>query len=450
MIDFINMRVCRTTTEKWLKSAYLNFNTRISKETGEILSKSEKAKYNNLTFEIVYTATDQTEISYGKITGSLHHYYNHKKENHNDFTFSELQEVIQELKSKFYINPKTAKIHGLEIGLNIYTPHKVREHLAHLVAYKNKEFSTFKNPRTGKFIYATKWEFKIYDKGKLSKELKGVKNLMRLEMRYKKSEILKKKYNISTLDDLTKIEKIKPVISEILTRWNDIIYYDQSINLDHRTQKQKEDILSYGITQVWTGYNYEQRKRNKKKYRKLMSLYGSNIQNEIGELITKKWEELTTVEPQLKQPLHQECKNRPHQEQKHPKKRVCKCCGADISHKRKGAKYCSKKCNNKVNGNKRTKTHQMKRKQETKILKNLIGKLKQTNLSLTIIYKDTGGLTYCDHLKQNEIDTVPEWINRTVKVLIKSNKTTPPLELTTIRARQLIKAITNNNKRNGI
>ena len=108
------------------------------------------------------------------------------------------------------------------------------------------------------------------------------------------------------------------------------------------------------------------------------------------------------------------------------------------------AKFCGLKCKNHYNGKRRTRANQKKRVQEQRELKKIIPKLPETNLALLVIYK-ADGLQYADQLKQCEIKAPPDWIRKIKRVLITDDKTAPPLEFTTLRAKELIRQITNIN-----
>ncbi|CAM1352394.1 hypothetical protein [Tenacibaculum insulae] len=454
-------------------------------ETAVISSIKIIAKYKGLTFKIVYKDETHTQIRYSELSGSLHKFNNSGKHNYNDFTFMQLLEVVNVLKTDFYIEPQTAYLSNLEFGVNIYLLFSVSELLLNLVAYKNKDFKTLSNgrKRIGKQIVNQKHRNKIYDKGKQA-NLK-VKNLARFEMHYNKMAELKK-YGIVTLQDLTDIHKISPLVNELLSFWDNIIYYDKSINLKNLSPTQQKRVLYSAVPRNWFDFNRMQRMRAKSRFNELMSLHGSTSQKDISNLIANKWQELTAEKcirftqhkKQLSQtksvyvlpvsmygynvtktPLKstpQITLKKPHKKtaillpiittKKSPsKKRKCKTCKTDISHKKQYAKYCNKKCNNKHNGMKRTATRKKRILQEKTDLKKLLLILRKRDFDLCITYEEDSNL-YTDFLTSKEIQTVKEWINKIQKVLItKYRKNAPPVILNSYRARKLISEINKKN-----
>lgn len=485
MIDFVKIYVSNKVAEKWLNTPCLKFSIDVFYNTGEISKNKVIAKYKGLTFTIFYKDNTHTNVARLQVVGSLHKYWNSGKHNFNDFTFYDLVNIIEDLENKFYINPNISTVHNLEFGVNICLPFSVSELLLNLVAYKNKDFKTLSNgrKRIGKQVVNQKHRIKIYDKGKQSNL--QVKNLARFEMHYNKMAELKK-YGIVTLQDLTDIHKITPLISELLNFWDNIIYYDKSINLKNLSPTQQKRVLYSATPRNWIEFGKRQRTRAKKRFNELMNLHGSTSQKDISSLIVSKWQQLATkkcppfIHPKknmqqqksvhllpvsmygykvdkttLKKPPPKSSKNT-HKKtvvllpiitiKKSPsKKRNCKNCKTDITHKKKNAKYCSKKCNNKFNGNKRTVKRQKRILQEKTALKKLLLIIQKRNFDLWITYKEAN-ILYTDFLTSKEIRTVKEWVKKiqTVKIS-KHRKNANPLILNSYRARKLITEINKKN-----
>jgi endogenous inhibitor of DNA gyrase (YacG/DUF329 family) len=125
-------------------------------------------------------------------------------------------------------------------------------------------------------------------------------------------------------------------------------------------------------------------------------------------------------------------------------KKKCMNCKKALKAKKPTAKFCSLKCKNQHNGKLRTKENQIKRQEENKSLENIIKQLSKTDINLLIIYRNSGGMLYADHLLQSEIKASSEWIRQITKVVIEKPQ---PIEFTTIRARKLIREIARQNDR---
>ena len=120
-------------------------------------------------------------------------------------------------------------------------------------------------------------------------------------------------------------------------------------------------------------------------------------------------------------------------------------CKKVLKEKKANAKFCKPKCKNEFNGLERTKANQKKQLGERERLEKVLNDLPKTNLSLLIMYK-ANGLKYADQLRQKEISVSSEWIKQIEKVLITGNKSEPPIEFTTLRAKKLIREIAKLNR----
>ena len=133
------------------------------------------------------------------------------------------------------------------------------------------------------------------------------------------------------------------------------------------------------------------------------------------------------------------------QTQKKAQKRLCSVCSISIENKRKNTKYCSKKCNNTLNGKKRTSKRKQNRKLEIEHLQKLIPKIYLNRFDLLITYKSEN-IFYSVQLHQLEIFTTSKKIRQIKKTVITEHrKNAKPIILTTLRAKQLIRIINNHN-----
>ncbi|MDY3364118.1 hypothetical protein PG623_08910 [Riemerella anatipestifer] len=499
MIDGVKFDNPTSLATQWLNSHLLEFNTPVSIKTGEVVDTTAVATYRGLKF-FIRSNRETGRVSVCEVQGSLHKYKNNGKHNADDFTFEDLQEVIADLNAKFGINPDTADLHNLEFGVNIHTPITATELLKNLVAYGTKEIGTLKveGKTVGKQIDLTKKALKIYDKGKQYKLPEN--NLVRFEVSVNKMKPIED-YNIKTLSDLISRTKISPLINELTKWWDSLIYYDKSINLKHLTPTKQKRLLYYATPRNWADFCYQQRWRAKDRYNKLMQEFGSNNQSKITALIVKKWKELTAekcrdftqVQKQevqqknveilpvriegyflYKNNIEIEKVNRTKKARKTPQKtppilanaiypststkkapeieshnpRNCKCCGKDITHKSKIAVYCSKRCNNKVNGQKRTKRQKQQRKAENIALSKAIEHYQSKGIEwLTIETRTPEDIQKAVKLSPSEIRADRATINTIVRVtiILTDKRTKKPLILNAGRCRKLIRIINKSN-----
>lgn len=472
MIDGVKIDVPNINANEWLDNHLLDFYTYTNTTTGELLDGTLMAKYRGLKFFITQSVKYHNKTYYS-VRGSLHKYFNKGKHNANDFTIEDLQNVITELQQKFNIEPTTAILRNVEFGVNINTPVTANELLKNLVCYGNYPFGKLRIDRivVGKSIIQQRSDLKIYDKSRQF-DL-PIENLTRIEIAVKKMAFLKP-YDIKTLSDLISKSKIKPLGSILLSYWEDVIYYDKKVNWKQLTPFERKKLLYYATPRNWEDFDRKQRYRAKKHFKALMHQYStSTTHKDIYNLIVEKVENLTAqfcprinhdLEPkQATQNVHEltvrihgynvdknnsKKSNAKKVENLTKKIRVCKVCKTNISHKRTDAKYCTKKCNNTLNGMKRTQRNQKQKNTETKSLNRLINLISKNRLDLIITYKTETG-EYSDQLHQSEIHTTKEWLKRIIKVIVTGHrKNGKPITLTQSRARKLITKVNTQNGNN--
>lgn len=171
------------------------------------------------------------------------------------------------------------------------------------MCYGNNTFVSIKIERVkvGKKIVQQRSEIKIYDKGK--QYSLPIQNLTRIELAVKRMEHLKT-YNIRTLEDLTKIEEIKPLGELLKNCWNNVIYFDKQLKWRQLTPFERKKILYYATPRNWEDFDKKQRYRAKKHFKELMSKYStSTTHKEITELISQKINFLLSVCPPINQDL---------------------------------------------------------------------------------------------------------------------------------------------------
>ncbi len=363
MIDGVKIEVSPKVVNSWRNNPLLVFKNFHNENTGEILGQTSFADHEGLKF-FIRRNKETGLVTQCEIRGSLHKFYNNGQSNANDFTFSDLQETISLLEKQFDVIPETAILHNVEIGVNVFTPVTAKDLFKHLISYKNKNFQTIqdKHINIGKQIGQKRKKYKAYDKGKT--ENLDYKNLVRFEVAISEMSVLRK-YDIFYLSDLLDINKVKPLINILTDWWDNLIYYDRSINITHLTVVQQKRVLQFSNPVSWLELKTpKQRYRAKKIFFEMVKKYGSTNHYEIGQIIRKKWCELSAEkwvrlgrglsdslsdkmgmfgELEYSAPTYPKILN-PNVPQKEHKTHtetltVCKSCGKDISHKRSNARY---------------------------------------------------------------------------------------------------------------
>lgn len=464
-IDGFKGQIKDLKLEQWTKHSLLKFPLLIDEDTAEILKRTRIAANNGLQYRI---SPSEKGGYYFTVNGSLHKYFNEGLHNFNNFKTSQLNNVIDSLKDKFYINPENTDLFKLEIGFNIELPIKVTEFLDYLISTPNKRFVELNtdNQGIGKICTRTEYDIKVYDKGEQIKSKN--KSLLRIELRIKKRRYLNK-LGIFTLADLKNPVKISVLANLLYTMFEDIIFYERNIDESKLTTSQLIYLLRHKDAFFWEGkenlgngtnLTKQNRYSHKKTFEKFLQKHSepfikdfvlSEIKRKTNELIDT-WH-LNNVNEKRFTPFTfsrykwSVKRSTPHKKIKAgTEKKVCMVCGVDISHKNTHSKYCSVKCKNKANNKHRTKASQEKRQkelQELSVLKNI---LPDNNYNLLIV-KRIDNKIIKSRKKQKDIKPLKyRALRKIIKVKVYVDGKT--YELNTLRAKALIKEIYQLNYKN--
>ena len=501
MIDGVKL-LCNLNPTDWTNNKNLSFYSWINTTTGEILKNNKHAKINGLHLSI-----KEGKDIYYNLRGSLPKYYTKGETNAIDYSFSDFITTCEQLQKDLHINPETAFLLCFEFGVNITLPFYCSIVFECIKSYKQSPYSHYVEDGKicGIVFKLQQYSIKIYDKGLL--ETGKESRLMRFEIAvHKKAWINRKKkednrlqLNIQRLADLQKREVWAELSKELLDVWGKIIFVDKSLYNAIMTNHEQKKHLLYLNSHYWGNLSDKQYCTDRKHLDNLQSWYGIGenkhhlildlIENkclallatettaENGKELTEKQpcknafensENLQRVEYEKKEGINHldkglkallnsptflienDPENTPQNLTKKSKEKIpqkCKCmnCKKVLKEKKANAKFCTPKCKNEFNGLERTKANQKKQLGERERLEKVLNDLPKTNLSLLIMYK-ANGLKYADQLRQKEISVSSEWIKQIEKVLITGNKSEPPIEFTTLRAKKLIREIAKLNR----
>lgn len=388
VIDGIKIICIGTKPAQWVKNPLLSFTSKVDEQTGEIKSDTKIAIYRGLRFFLIpSTIADKTHCI---IRGSLAKYYNSGRDNAFDFDLRMVHETIEELRVKFSINPFKAIVQHFEYGVNIEPSKPAKQIVRGLRAYQNSPFINLRLDEvfTGKQISRQEYAFKIYDKGIQVPKIKV--NMLRVEIAVTSTKKAKK-YGIKVFADLGDLTKLEPVKQELLTMWQEMIFYDRGMRYRQMNRKQKEKMLYYLDATNWEKFSPMQRKRAKEHFRILYDEFCTSItQKETYDLIGSKLQKLEANKcydlrnfsefeksnkmlrfTHLDKPVKRNKKPSQNAPQKTPSKSVkkklrkCKVCKVNISHKRSDAIYCSKRCNNSYHAKKRKEARHREKSKRT-------------------------------------------------------------------------------------
>lgn len=298
MFDFSFTKLNSIPVNAIVNNSNLDFTGEHNTNTGEI-SNTKKAKFRGLSFIV-------KNDKYINLYGSFHKYKNDGLHNYNDFTINDFVEVLNDLSVKFEINPFTASLHSLEFGVNVTLPFSVKMFLDAIISFKGKEYvmETYNgNGRLLRFAFQ-QYELKIYDKG-LQNELG--ENILRFEIRVIKMEYFNNKsrnIGINNYTDLLYLEKIKILSEHLLSAFNELLIYDNTINVDAIESRFDRELYIKGQnTKYWSNLKVHCLKtyyRHLIRFRELNLKHGTNnLQKHLYELIKDKLRLITTIDFEL-------------------------------------------------------------------------------------------------------------------------------------------------------
>ena len=106
------------------------------------------------------------------------------------------------------------------------------------------------------------------------------------------------KIGIKNLSDLLNPEIYKKLGQILTDTWNEILYIDNSVNIEKLTPKQSEDYKNWINPNYWQGLAKRQDKKFNKenvRYQKVVYENSENIHAQISKLISEKWNVLTNI-----------------------------------------------------------------------------------------------------------------------------------------------------------
>ena len=390
MIDGVKILCVGTDWELWQDHNDLDFWAYVNTNTGEVPTQTKVASLNGLMFKLCPYQNDNGKF-HPLIKGSLHNFWNEGKGNADNYSLSDIQKTVDILKDKFGVVPEKAVLQNLEFGLNIHLPITAKEFISNIISMPDKAFAAMdiKRPSMGRVCHRTEYGLKIYDK---CYQQNGERNkkILRIELTAKKSRFLDK-FNINVLSDLTNTDNLAKMGAYLLRTFSDLIYYDGSINEKLLYKRELLKLKDFCSAYYWERLDRKKRYKKRLQYDKMMLGYSANnVKKNVLNDMRNLWVKLMLVENQKgdnftnlentigadkrgtisqlglrgktspfenqkkednlintnthKSKIHNE-KSTPNCEENKTQSPGQKCCtcGRDISHQKKGSKYCNEK-----------------------------------------------------------------------------------------------------------
>ena len=425
-----------------------------------------EAKHKGLLLRITPSKPNPNQYRF-TIQGSIHKFYNDGLTNANDFTLHEYYEALKQVEALVKIPIERFRITYIEFGINIETSITARKLLTYIVSDGRRRFAQLdtKDIKKGLQIDGKELEYqlKIYDKGKQSNT--NEKNLLRIEVKAKKIRYFKRfgEDGIKTITDTLNPEKVGLLGQYLAKLWSELIIYDNSINEADLTNDEQKKLLRYINPVYWVEMDFRKRYNEKAAFESIMKKHSpSTLQADIKEKIIEKWFFLINKKhktigekPNLfdryeahknrriteheyrgflsknnpKKPIEKICKT----EQKEP--RFCSVCGCDISHLKKTALTCSRKCRNAKSNKARKERITEQRKKELELMPFVVEAMKQAPVKVSIEKNS------CKRAKTQYTNTIKpmKYKERRKITRVRGSCGGVPFEFTKLRAKEFIK-----------
>ena len=290
MIDYVKLLLLVIDVERLKSLSQLTFYRAISRDTAESSNK-QIAEYHHCKITIFDSGIVLFSGSIHKMYNSLHNIKapNYNKEklykgyNGNQFNFNEILEVVTHLANLFDCQPQQMVFQNIELGVNTEPKFNPDLFIKGLLYQSGKQFESRYNNNYTQAMHQ-RYIFKIYNKGS---QYGMNKNTLRIELKYKKM-IDVNALGITTFADIN-INTLNNAKQELLRRFDEVVYYDYTIDKKSPTANVKRLLTKYSNPRYWfVTLKSNQRDRPKKRLKKIINDYSNNLHSQLREEIINK------------------------------------------------------------------------------------------------------------------------------------------------------------------
>lgn len=297
MIDNVKMFVKNKERfeERIQKKGLMELTNKLSMLTGEVMEYPKKGSDSNLQISInQFSAT---------ILGSLHKYKNlleeNGEQNHDDFSFCQIQEVIRGLIKKYDIEKDTL-LTNLEFGFNLAVSKDPKTIIDSNVLMNNFKSANknlkFSGSGDYKEFQLTDYRIKIYNK---SKQYKLKDNILRVELKIIQKRLLLS-LGIHCLEDLLDKKALKRLFKLFIAKFEGLIIIDR-FDSDIIPEKDCNKLNKYTNSIYWITIKSEKSPKQiytlKKDFTHILNKYKLlEMKGEIREKLNSKFLELLNSE----------------------------------------------------------------------------------------------------------------------------------------------------------
>jgi len=292
LIDYVKISLSNIDTTRLLSLHSLDFKAPFSEQTSEIGTK-QIAEYHHCKITLYDSGVLLFTGSIHKLFNSLHNtkapnYKNGRKTvdkgyNGNQFTLTNIIEIRTHLSELFECEPQQMQFQNIEFGINTNPNTDPQEFIKGLLYQRGKKFEFRYNDYYAQVVHQ-RYILKIYNK---SHQYGMDKHTLRIETKELKA-IDFAITGIKTFADIN-AHTLKNAKQLLLKRFDEVMYYDYTINKKRLTKRQKQSINNYSNPRYWfENITVKKRYEHKKKLRKYISENSQNLHQKIRAEIMQK------------------------------------------------------------------------------------------------------------------------------------------------------------------
>ena len=287
MIDFIKILIQDADINYLTNSGALEFKSVVSEKTGELSTKK--------VAECHFCKITIFENGIVLFTGSIHKMWNslneiqapnfNKSENYkgfngNQFLINDIIEIRTYLGELLNCEPQQMIFQNIEFGINTTPYFEPKLFLKGLLYHNGKQFEYKYNGHFSQ-VKHQRYFFKIYDK---SNQYGMEDYTLRIELKIIKTEDIKH-LGIKTFWDINQ-DTLKKVNRLLLRRFEEIVYYDYTINKKHLKKRTIQVLERYSNPRYWfEDITVKKRYEHKSKLKNFIVEHSDNLMQYLSQEI---------------------------------------------------------------------------------------------------------------------------------------------------------------------
>ena len=194
------------------------------------------------------------------------------------FTLQDITDTIESLCAELGVSPYICTLQSIEFGINNVVTFAPFEFMRGVLYHRNDYNPTIKYG--GGYIQFNHSDYfiKIYNKGN---QYKLKNSVVRVEIKVMKMrKLIEAGIEISTLADINE-STLKQAFNLLYNEFNEVIYYDRSINTEGLTEAKQRKVLEYQNKTFWEKASRRNKQHHKEQLNSLIDKCSDNYKGQI-------------------------------------------------------------------------------------------------------------------------------------------------------------------------